>query len=224
MKKVFRKIGVFILMLILPLSLIACGGSKESLVWDDIVLKDFLPKIESEDFNITFNSDEYLIIDFNDKIPSEGKAYKRECVEFGYTIDTVEDSDSYDAYNGDGARLILLYGHNLCIYLEAPLKMGNIKWPRSDIAKLIPQPESLYGKIIWEADYGFEIYIGNTTLSQYSDYVDAVWDAGFNLGYERGDNYFLADNADGYRVKVTYKRFNIMRISLDEPDTDDDGA
>ena len=224
MKKIFRIIGIFILMLILPLSLIACGGSKEPLVWDDIVLKDFLPKIESEDFEFTVNSDECLIVDFNDKSQSEAKAYKRECVEFGYTIEADEDTNSYEAYNEDGAHLLLLYKIGLTILVESPLKMEYIKWPKSDIAKLIPQPESLYGKIIWEADYGFVIYIGNTTLSQYSDYVDAVWDAGFNLNYKRGSDYFWADNVDGHRVKVSYEGFNIMRISLDEPETDDDNG
>lgn len=224
MKGLFKKIGVFMLMFLLPLTLVACGGSKEQLVWEDIVLKDLLPEIQSEDCDIITNDDESLYVSLNDKSESEGKAYKRECVEFGYTIDADEDSYGYEAYNKDGAHLSLSYISGLTIDLEAPLKMGNIKWPNSDIAKLIPQPESLYGKIEWEAEYGFVIYIGNTSLEQYSDYVDAVWNAGFTLDYSRGEDYFWADNADGYQVEVRYKGFNTMWIRMDEPDTEDDNG
>ena len=98
------------------------------------------------------------------------------------------------------------------------MKMSQVEWPNSDIAELIPQPKSLYGKIEWEHDYGFVIYIGNTTLSDYEEYVNSVYDSGFNIDYSKGDTYFGADNEDGYHVSIDYEGFNTMFVRIDEPD------
>lgn len=95
------------------------------------------------------------------------------------------------------------------------IDMAEITWPKSDIAAIVPVPDSTYGKIEWETDYGFVIYIGNVTAEQYKDYVDLCWDSGFKLDYSRGNDYFWADNEDGHCLTVRYQNGNVMFIRID---------
>ena len=82
---------------------------------------------------------------------------------------------------------------------------------------LLPEPSSNYGKIEWEAEYGFVIYVGNTTKAEYKDYVKAVCALGFTVDYNKGDDYFYADNTEGYSVSLKYEGFNTMFVRIDEP-------
>lgn len=95
---------------------------------------------------------------------------------------------------------------------------SEFSWPRSDIAALIPVPESNIGRIDWEASYGFVVYVSETSKEDYSAYVDGCWDRGFTINYSKGDNYFWADNVDGYKVTVRFEKNDVMFIRMDEPE------
>lgn len=97
-------------------------------------------------------------------------------------------------------------------------------WPKSEIAKLIPEPESHIGHIEWEAEYGFVIYVAETDQQAFAKYVDACWDRGFNVDYRRDDTYFYADNADGYHVSLRLDDNDVMFIRLDNPDKEESEA
>mgnify|MGYP004567498895 CR=1 FL=1 len=94
---------------------------------------------------------------------------------------------------------------------------NEFNWPSSDIAKLIPVPKSNLGKIEWEASYGFVIYVGNTTKDDFLEYIQECKNAGFNVNYRKGDNYYYASDNSGYRLTLNYKSANIMFIRVDEP-------
>ena len=100
------------------------------------------------------------------------------------------------------------------------MDFGELKWPKSDIAALIPVPKSNVGRIEWEASYGFVIYVAETTQADYNAYVDDCWDRGFTIDYSRGDDYFWADNEDGYQVTVRFKEGNVMFVRMDDPPDD----
>lgn len=105
--------------------------------------------------------------------------------------------------------------------VEEEIQITEIQWPQSEIATLLPQPKSNKGKIEWEADYGFVIYIGETSKEDYNDYVKACEDKGFTVDYNKGDDYFYADNEDGYHVNLRYENDDIMFIRIDQPDDED---
>jgi len=99
---------------------------------------------------------------------------------------------------------------------------GEFRWPRSELASLIPVPKSTFGEIGWEQSYGFVIYVGETSKSDYVEYVDECWDRGFTFEYRRGDDFFWADNVDGHKVTVRYDdEFSIMFIRMDAADEDE---
>ena len=151
---------------------------------------------------------------------SQYNDYVRACKEKGFTIDIDESSISFSAYNQDGYKLSLTYFESdseMSIDLDPPMEMGEIQWPNSDIAKLLPTPSSNIGNISWENSGGFVIYIGNTTKAEYNQYVNACSAKGFNVDYNKGDDYYYADNANGYHVSLRYEGNNIMCVQIEDP-------
>lgn len=187
--------------------------------WGDILLNEYAPEPIMTSARVMTNSREKFYIYDIKCSRNDYYDYVNTCKKFGYDYEIIEeDETSFEAYNKDGCRIQAIYITTLAIEVNAPMEMSQIEWPNSDIAELIPQPKSLYGKIEWEHDYGFVIYIGNTTLSDYEEYVNSVYNSGFNIDYSKGDTYFWADNADGYHVSIDYEGFNTMFVRIDEPD------
>lgn len=187
--------------------------------WGDILLNEHAPEPIMTSARVMTNSNKKFYIYDIECSQGDYYDYVNACKKFGYDYEIIEeDETSFEAYNKDGYQIEVSYITTLNVEVNAPMKMGQVEWPNSDIAKLIPQPKSLYGKIEWEHDYGFLIYIGNTTLSDYEEYVNSVYDSGFNIDYNKGDTYFWADNADGYHVSIDYEGFNTMFVRIDEPD------
>lgn len=95
---------------------------------------------------------------------------------------------------------------------------SQISWPDSDIAKLLPTPKSTIGKIEWEAFYGFVIYVADTPKSDYDTYVDLCKENGFDVNYQSGEDYYYADNSEGYHLSLNYEGNDVMFVRIDEPD------
>jgi len=99
---------------------------------------------------------------------------------------------------------------------------GEFRWPRSDIATLLPVPKSTFGEILWEQSYGFVIHVGETSKSDFINYIDECWDRGFTIDYTRGDTVYWADNIDGHHVNIWYDdEFNFMTIRIDAAKEDE---
>lgn len=109
---------------------------------------------------------------------------------------------------------------------EEEMKFKEFKWPDSDIAKLLPVPESNIGHIEWEASYGFVIYVSETTREDYNAYVDKCLENGFTVEYYRSENSYYGDNESGYHVSVRYEEDfeDVMFIRIDDPDDSSDGT
>ena len=101
---------------------------------------------------------------------------------------------------------------------------SEFQWPDSDIAKLLPKPNSNIGRIEWEASYGFVIYVAETPKEQYDAYVEACKDNGFTVDYQAGDDFYYADNSDGYDLTLMYEGEDVMFVRIDEPDDMDSEA
>lgn len=105
---------------------------------------------------------------------------------------------------------------------EEEMEFKEFKWPDSEIAKLLPVPESNIGHIEWEASYGFVIYVSETTREEYNAYVDKCLGNGFTVDYYKSENTYYGDNADGYQVTVKYMEDlgEVMFIRVDDPEDD----
>ena len=222
-------VAIIAFVLLIPfLSLYSVDVDKAvDIEWSDIVLGDVIPQPESNRGEITFNSESELYISIHNMSQSQYNDYVSACKQKGFTIDIDESSISFSAYNQDGYKLSLTYFESdseMSIDLDPPMEMGEIQWPNSDIAKLLPTPSSNIGNISWENSGGFVIYIGNTTKAEYNQYVNACSAKGFNVDYNKGDDYYYADNADGYHVSLRYEGNNIMCVQIeDSKDKTDSG-
>ena len=112
------------------------------------------------------------------------------------------------------------------LYEEEEMEFKEFKWPDSEIAKLLPVPESNIGHIEWEASYGFVIYVSETTREDYNAYVDKCLENGFTVEYYRSENSYYGDNESGYHVSVRYEEDfeDVMFIRIDDPDDSSDGT
>lgn len=97
------------------------------------------------------------------------------------------------------------------------MEVAEFQWPDTEIAKLMPIPKSSIGNINWSHNYGFVIYVAETSVDDYAAYVQECEALGFTLECRKGDDYFYADNADGYHVALNYQEGDIMFVRIDEP-------
>lgn len=61
------------------------------------------------------------------------------------------------------------------------------------------------------------MYVGDTTREEYEEYVTDCFYYGFDVDYDKGENYYRAYNEDGYYLSLSYEGNNIMLIRIDEP-------
>lgn len=231
-KKPFYKKWWFILIVIIVVIAFISkiiGGNKsegEKFSWSDITMGEVLPEPKSNVGQIYSNTDESLTMYIYDTSSSDYSEYVNKCEDMGFTIDTDKNSTSFEAYNESGYRLSVNYSDYssetyMDIALDAPIKMSEIQWPTSTVGNLLPVPKSTVGKFSYEHDDSFYVYIGETSEADYSEYVIACSDKGFNIDYDKGDTYYYADNNEGYHISLKYEGNSTMSISIDSPDETD---
>ncbi len=197
------------------------GGDKPvKIKWDEMVLGEQLPEPPATKGEIHENSADRLWVDIKNISDKQYADYVDACKEMEFTVDCVSNSSAYSAYNADGYKLSLShYGDksDLSIKLEKPMEMSEISWPDSKAGNQLPAPESTIGKFAHEYDDNFFVYIGNTSKTDYNDYIKACSDMGFTVNYNKGDNYYYADNGEGWHISLKYEGNNIMSIDIDAP-------
>lgn len=167
--------------------------------------------------------DNSVKIDVGKTSQEDFKAYVEECINAGFNVDAITTDDYYTADNDAGYSLNIFYedGKVMSITIDGAVSLtfGDLEWPKSDIAGLLPVPKSTIGHIEWEASYGFVINVGETSSEEYKAYVDACVDNGFDVDFREGDDFYYANNENGYHLSLKYEETgdNIMWIRIDEP-------
>ena len=185
--------------------------------WNDIKLHEYLPEPKSKSADVILNSDELLSIDIKAS-ESDYNEYVKACIEMGYTVDSSESDSIYSAFNSDGYDLSLYFSDDYySIHLNAPEKLGDLEWPDSGLAKMLPVPKSKTGKIKEDSSDDVSALVGETSESDFKEYVKACKEKGFDIDYSNGDDYYNAKCSDGYELEIRHNVLNIMEISLFEP-------
>lgn len=222
-KPIYKRWWFFVIIGIALIAIIgtATSGEKtEKIKWNEMVLGAQLPEPAVNKGIIHANSLEALNIEVKKDSDSQFANYIVACKEKGFTIDAKSTSTSYMAYNSDGYKLRLSdYSKRFGIELEKPMEMSEISWPASKAGNQLPVPESTVGKFSSEHDDDFFVYIGNTSKESYNNYVKACSEKGFTVDYDKGDDYYRAENGEGWRVSIKYEGFNIMSIDIDKPNS-----
>ena len=191
--------------------------------WPSVGLNQYLPIPPTEYGNIKTDDETRFNIEIYQVSSEDFEGYVKNCKEKGFTISTTKTDSVFYAYHAEQYELDIFYWEDketMDIFLDAPLKMSEIKWPDSKLVKQIPQPESLTGNIRRENSEYFGVYIANTTPEQYNEYVDRCIEAGFTIDYSRGDKTFHAYNKAGYYLVVEQHLFDKIYISIEIPEKD----
>ena len=220
MKRVF----VILLSMVMLVSLLSACGSKADkadIKWSDFELGDKLPALEKVRGEVTVDSKSLLSARIDDITKAQFRSYRDSCIEKGYTIDSEESEDVYDAFNGEGYQLRLVYsdydGEELSIHLTAPEEMKEFTWPTSGPGALLPATESKKGNISQDSSNVFSIHVGDTPIDAYKAYVAVCEEKGFNIDHSKSEKYYKARNNDGYTIDLRYLGFNKIGIYISAP-------
>ena len=223
-KKPFSKRGAIIalavIVVIVAITSIGNRNGGEKFKWSEMALAEVLPEPKSNVGEIISDSEDTLSTYLHKTSEDEYENYREECQDVGFSVGEEAVTDTiYRAYNEAGYELYLQYDkedEKLYINLTAPIEMGTLQWPTSDIAKLLPVPESTVGTISWESSDGFFVYVGETTKDDYAAYVDECAACGFSIDYNKGDAHYYADHADGYRLSLNHTANDVMTIRVEK--------
>lgn len=139
---------------------------------------------------------------------------------------------------------ILVFTHTICLkhsYSEAtvlqpqtcyhcgktkgdPKDLTEIEFPTRGVGALLPIPKSNMGEINWNEASGFNAYVGNTTEEDFNDYIKACIECGFDVDYQKGDDYYYADDINGNNLNVWFKGNNFMEIQIIAPNLEETDA
>lgn len=200
------------------------GNHKKKIDWDSIVLSEQLPEPKSNKGEIITNSDESLCVYIANSSLNDYNNYINKCKEYGFVIDADNSTSSYEAYDDEGYKLRIYYSKSskkFQIDLKAPLKMKKIQWPTSNVVSKLPAPKSQVGKVDYDHDNSFAIYVGDTTKADYDEYVNSCISAGFSIDYSKNEKTYWGDNSEGYHISVEYKGNDTMYISIKAPDDEE---
>lgn len=197
------------------------GTKAEKINWNDVVMGEVLPEPKKKKGNISTNSDKYLSVYIKKISKEDYKDYVEECKKKGFTVDSKNDTNSYDAYNSKGYKLRIYYSDyskEYNISLDAPISMTENAWRETPLSKLLTKPKSNIGKVESDSDKYYTYDAGNTSKEEFSEYASSILNLGFSNNYSKGDDYFHGTNSDGYKVDISYKGNNTMRISITAPE------
>lgn len=217
-------VAVVIVAIILIGSIARCGGGgSEALDWPSSGLAAMLPDPPSNKGNVISDDEESFSASVDEVSQGDYDDYVNACKEMGYTVDAEESGSDYDAFSEEGYRLSLSFYSSLeemKVSLDAPIAMGDITWPSSGIGALLPVPPSLTGKVALDSSTRYSVYV-SMDADAFSSYVDACIDAGFDVDYDRDDDYFTADDASGNSIDLSYEGFNTVHIEISAATPDD---
>ena len=100
------------------------------------------------------------------------------------------------------------------VSVEGARSYGEITWPQSGPAKLLPVPTSTTGKITFDDEDDFTAELSNMTIDDFNAYVEQCKNMGFTEDYYKTDTTFSAENADGWELNISYEGYNVISIDL----------
>ena len=188
--------------------------------WNEVILKTALPEPTSEYGRLYTNDADDLYLTVNKVSFSEYESYVDNCVSKGFTFVVESDSSSYTAFNSEGYELDLDYHeYNEALDISLDVRVsGTIKWSNSKLAALLPVPKSNVGSIVNDYTYGYEVYIGDVSKSEYDTYISECKINGFNLNEQIQNTAFYAENELGYELTVEYYECGLIYIDLNVPE------
>lgn len=102
---------------------------------------------------------------------------------------------------------------------------NSFEWPDSKLASLIPKPKSNIGEVSLDTEDTLMVEVSNVESKDYKAYVKDCKSKGFTVDYSNMDEYYSAENKDGYSLSLSYdKDKKTMSISLYAPSDEEEST
>lgn len=196
--------------------LVGCGGDS-SIDWPTSGLATKIPKPEKLKGEITYDYDTSFGAKIVDVDKDEYDDYVKQCEEYGYTFDVEKNNTEFSAFNNEGYELKLDYDDEDSEYdidLNPPKVTGNLEWPKTGLATLIPKIDSEKGNVDIDSESQLLIYAGDLDIDDYNDYVQKCMDKGFTKDYNKTEKMFTAHDKNDNSLTVSWEGFNTVYISI----------
>ncbi len=217
-KNLLHKKWWLILLAIIIVIVIVSNLSGDKVKWSNLLLGEYAPEPKKGTINVFSDYDDYLSVSINKVTNDYYDKYKNACIQMGYTVESNQSGNSYEAFNNEGYKLsIAYYGDYISFSLNAPEKMSEFAWPTNGIGAMLPKTTSNLGKITSDSSKYFTVKVGNTTIDDFNKYVKACEEKGFNVDYTKNDKSYYAKNANGYKLDISYVGNNNMTVSIQMP-------
>lgn len=196
------------------------SNDAERFIWTDIAMHEIIPEPESHMGEIQRNSNEYLSMNVYRISEKQYNDYINKCKNKGFTIEIAESDTMFSAYNDAGYELRVHYyvdNNKVNLFVSEPEKFDNLKWPAEGLATFIPEPEAKVGRVDKNDEKGFIAYVGNTSKDEFAEYIELCFDRGFSVETSETEKQFLAKNAEGYKLTLSYQGNNVVYMCIEEP-------
>lgn len=203
--------------LIVATGMIMTNTEPEHVVMPDTELGNHLRFLEDYEGVVDYYLDSSISVTIRNK-GDIGSEIIAQAKNRGFVIDAEESAGSYLAFDDEGCQLVI-YDYDddeISIYLDGPIVFMEMAWPTAGIGALLPEPASMKRHYNSDASDYFSSLIGETTKEDMQTYIDLCLAAGFDVDYYRSNDYFSAENKDGYTLNIYYRGFNTMAIDLYE--------
>lgn len=81
---------------------------------------------------------------------------------------------------------------------------SNLVWPKSEIAKAIPEITKKKGEINWDSSDSLSLDVYDISQKEFDSYVDKCSEAGFDVDYNRSSGSYSARNQDDLQLMILY--------------------
>ena len=225
-KKKYMYILLVVIGFVLIIPFMGATQMKEAkkYTWGNGGYYDVIPKPET-DYGTLYDNDETFTLHAEKVSSDDYYSYVDECKDRGFTIEANEKGDEYIAFNKDGYKLKLNYAmtnEKMDIRLEKPIKRNEIVWPSSGLASKLPITKSKVGDVRIDNERQYRVYVCDTSVDEFSNYINACKTKGFVVDYRTGDNYYYADNENGDSLSLNYEGNNTMCINIYAADEKED--
>lgn len=191
--------------------------------WNDITLSNILAKPKSSYGEIMANSEDYLSLYVNRTSKDHFNKYIESCVEKGFNVESEQTGSYFYAYNEDGYKISLYYNEDdkqMHIVIDSAMELGTLKWSESELAQLVPIPQSTVGTIEKDDTESYVVYVGKATKEDYKNYIASCKDKGFDVNANETENHYSAKNDDCYKISIEYVGNSIMKVNVYEQEYD----
>ena len=185
--------------------------------WPSIGLSQYLPNPPTSYGKIYTDDASRFNIEIYQVSQDEFENYVKHCKEKGFTVNITKTDSVFYSYHTERYKLDIFYlteMETMEIFLDAPEKMSEFKWPSSKVAQKLPVPPTLVGRVWSDTSDTFGVNIADISQESFSAYIDACMDEGFTVDYVRSENYFNARNIWGDEVTLRLGVFDVMEVYI----------